>query len=158
MRITRIIFAMALLGAAVWAENAAPQTLAAPPTQNSSAAARIRTLRARSAATAPWKGSGAEPSLEVRVQEMQDTVAQMHVLLKEMQAKAGNAKSSTAADNVRMWELLLNHLDASLAQARMTVAMRRAMSQRAMTGQTPSGAPNGAVPASLPTPAPTPQQ
>ena len=93
--------------------------------------------------------NAAQSSFDQRLIEMQQMLTQMHALLKQMQSKALKTNDASAMDNVRMWELMLGHMDRSLAQARMTEAERTAMFQRAMVGRRP-GAANGATPVQMP--------
>ncbi len=145
-----------LLTTAIWAQNTAPTTSAAALAQSAAPAARqFSRMRGRGMVTNPQVAPGADASFDGRLREMQDTLNQMHALLRDMETKASTAKttpvktaatkSSETMDNIRMWQLLLNHLDMTLAQARMT-AMRRVMSQRSMPGgQIPVAAPNPAA-------------
>jgi len=162
MKLGIITLGIVLLPAiAGWGQDGVTQAApAARPPAAVSAKAAGRTP-GRSLARNPRMAAGADGSFEGRLQDMQNTLTQMHALLQDMQArtragktvvaKSGAAKASAAenlalADNVRMWELLLNHLDTTMAQARMTV-MRRAMSQRIMPSPIPTATPNGGAPA-----------
>ncbi len=94
--------------------------------------------------------AAAESSLEARLEAMQDTLTKMHTLLQQMQIRAAKSKSQTDVENFQMWELLLGHLDRTLADARAAEMQRAAMFQRSMPGQ-PIGAPgSAAVPPSAP--------
>ena len=61
-----------------------------------------------------------------RLQEMEATLGSMHALLKEMRDKAAskNSKDPVLKDNLRMWELMLAHLDKQLDQLRMATLTR----------------------------------
>ena len=147
------LFLLASMGA--WAQDGAA------PAVNPRLAARTPTRGpARSARTAATP----EGSFEGRLQDMQNTLRQMHALLDDMQARmrtsqvaaasTGSAKSRAdeapiMSDNMKMWQLLLDHLDSTMAQARMS-AMRRSMTQRMMSGE-PSARPNPA-PSAAPQP------
>ncbi len=67
---------------------------------------------------------------EQRLQEMEVILAKMHTLLNDMKAKvaAGDSKNaSSQMDNIELWEMLLGHLDKTLAQARMAAIQRGAL-------------------------------
>ncbi len=92
----------------------------------------------------------AQSSFEARLDAMQDTLTKMHALLKQMQARAAKAKSQAEVENIEMWELMLGHLDKTLAEARVSEMQRAAMFQRSMANRS-IGAPGSVV---APTPAP----
>jgi hypothetical protein len=72
------------------------------------------------------------PALHQRVQDMENTLNQMHGVLKEMQAKAAKstAKDSLAKSNLEMWELLVGHLDKQLQELKIATAAREDMEAR----------------------------
>ncbi len=74
----------------------------------------------------------AVPSLHQRVQDMESTVAQMHLVLKQMQDKEANskAKDSLAKSNLEMWELMVGHLDQQLQDLKLAEAAREDMEAR----------------------------
>jgi hypothetical protein len=74
----------------------------------------------------------APTSLHQHVQDMENTLHQMHVVLKEMQAKAAKstAKDSLAKSNLEMWELLVGHLDKQLQELKVAAALREDMESR----------------------------
>lgn len=146
-----------LAATAVWGQEGATQPVPATPPPAQSTRAAARTPGRSPARPQRMAMAGADVSFEGRLQDMQNTLTQMHALLQDMQArtrtgqaataKSGVAKASAAesaalTDNVRMWELLLNHLDTTMSQARMT-AMHRSMSQRINSSQLPAAPPNG---------------
>lgn len=169
MRLRTIVLGIALLSVtAIWAQDSASQAPAAgtaPIVTDPQSAAPVNrapiALRSRRMMPAQRRAQSADPAFEARVEELQETVAQMHALLNQMQSKAGSAKDKAAtADNVRMWEILLGHLDRTLAEARAAAMQRTLMYQRAMPGQSPGGPPSS--PAAVPggaaaAPAPPPQ-
>jgi len=138
MRTKTTAVVLILLAAAAFGEQpGAAQD--GPGTTSAALAARVPTRsnpRARAAANA-------DTSFDGRLQDMQNTLRQMHVLLEDMQnrmrPKAAPAKTVAAksepgqdlilTDNLRMWQLLLNHLDSTMAQARIS-AIRRGAAQR----------------------------
>lgn len=71
-------------------------------------------------------------SLHQRVQDMENTLNQMHVVLKEMHAKAAKstAKDSLAKSNLEMWELLVGHLDKQLQELKIATAAREDLETR----------------------------
>jgi len=157
MRFKAIAIGLLLLvSMGAWAQDGAA------PAANPGLAARMPT---RSPARSVRTAATPEGAFEGRLQDMQNTLRQMHALLDDMQARmrtlkvaaasAGSAKSSGAdeapimSDNLKMWQLLLDHLDSTMAQARMS-AMRRSMTQRMMSNP-PSAQPNPA-PSAAPQP------
>jgi hypothetical protein len=73
--------------------------------------------------------------LHQRVEEMQDTLAKMHVVLKQMRAKAtkgakGGANDSLTTANLDMWELMLGHLDKQFEELRSTTLAREDLEAR----------------------------
>lgn len=85
-----------------------------------------------------------------RIADMQQTVDQMHELVKDMRARvaATNPKAhSPQMENVQLWEMMLAHLDKTLAQARETTMPRPAMTgsnrtnRRGMMYQRPTALP-----------------
>jgi len=91
--------------------NGAPQSLAAPtPNQDSSPATQ------RMAA-----------QYQQRLHEMEVSLVKMHALLNDMKTKLspGTSKGAGAQkDNIELWEMMLGHLDRTLAQARMSALQR----------------------------------
>jgi hypothetical protein len=73
--------------------------------------------------TADLQGLGA---MHERVQDMESTLSQMRVVLKQMHAKAAKSKSTDPVTkaNLDMWELMVGHLDKELEQLRVTLAAR----------------------------------
>jgi len=66
-----------------------------------------------------------------RLQEMEVSLAKMHTLLNDMKARmAANNSHSTPSqkDNIELWEMMLGHLDKTLAQARLAAVQRGALS------------------------------
>jgi hypothetical protein len=104
----------------------------------------------------PAAPSKAVTELHQQVQDMEDTLAKMGKLLKQMRAKAAaNPKDQVAKANLQMWDLMVGHLNKQLAELRVAVqaredmeARRAAMYKQAYTssgaaapGQNPSQAP-----------------
>ena len=67
-----------------------------------------------------------------RVQDMERTLSQMHLVLKKMQDKAAKstAKDPFAKSNLEMWELLVGHLDKQLQELKIAAAAREDMEAR----------------------------
>lgn len=80
------------------------------------------------------KGSGGMQTVAPRQQmeDLEKTLNQMHVVLKQMQAKAAKSsvKDSVAKTNLDMWELMVGHLDKELQALRVAVAARDEMEAR----------------------------
>ena len=74
----------------------------------------------------------ASAPLHQRVQDMENTLNQMHGVLKQMHAKAAKstAKDSLAKSNLEMWELLVGHLDKQLQELKIASAAREDMEAR----------------------------
>ena len=62
-------------------------------------------------------------AMRERVRDMESTLSQMRVLLKQMHAKS-KATDSLAKANLDMWDLMVGNLDKELQQMRMTLAAR----------------------------------
>jgi hypothetical protein len=67
-----------------------------------------------------------------RVDDMESTLAQMHLVLKQMQSRAAKSgtKDSLATANLGMWELMVGHLDKELGEMRVALAAREDMEAR----------------------------
>lgn len=111
-----------LAGTGVWAQSTEPSAPAATPAAASTAApAPLPTpqqgfVPGRPSPMAPVvRRHGNLPTVSPRqqLQDMQDTLNSMHVVLKQMRAKAP-AKDSLAKQNLDMWELMIKHLDKQL--------------------------------------------
>jgi hypothetical protein len=70
--------------------------------------------------------------LRLRLEDLENTVNQMHTVLKQMQAKAAKSgvKDSIAKANLDMWGLMVGHLDKELQELRVAVAQREDMEAR----------------------------
>jgi pyruvate/2-oxoglutarate dehydrogenase complex dihydrolipoamide acyltransferase (E2) component len=149
MKIAVLVLALFLLPAFAAAQNDAPAPAAAAPAPVPAVGARVANRYPNRVVARPARPASMD-TFEGRLVDMQNTLRQMHALLEDMQnrlrpnqpapksasAKSAAAKSAPAddfilADNLRMWQLLLNHLDATMAQARLS-AMRHSVSQRLM--------------------------
>lgn len=84
------------------------------------------------AARNKMSGLPAPPALHQRIQDMESTLDQMHLVLKQMQAKAAksSAKDSLAKANLEMWGLLVGHLDKQLQELKLAEAAREDMEAR----------------------------
>ena len=82
---------------------------------------------------APVGNKAAEPqglvAMRERVQEMESTLSQMRLLLKQMHAKS-KATDSLAKTNLDMWELMVGNLDKEVQQMRLTLAAREDLEAR----------------------------
>ena len=67
-----------------------------------------------------------------QMEDLENTLNQMHVVLKQMQAKAAKStvKDSVTKTNLDMWELMVGHLDKELQALRVAVAAREDMEAR----------------------------
>jgi hypothetical protein len=85
-----------------------------------------------SAGSSKATAAQAPAMLHQRMEEMQNTLAKMHTVLKQMRAKAakGAAKDPLAAANLDMWELMLSHLDKQLEELRATTLAREDLEAR----------------------------
>ncbi len=89
----------------------------------------------RGMASADSSGAAAAQTpamLRQRMEDMQSTLGKMHVVLKEMRAKAvkGGAKDSLTTANLDMWELMLGHLDKQFEELRATTLAREDIEAR----------------------------
>jgi hypothetical protein len=71
-------------------------------------------------------------AMRERVQDMETTLSQMRVVLKQMHAKSANSKSTDPVTkaNLDMWKLMVGHLDKELEQLRVTLAAREDLEAR----------------------------
>ena len=71
-------------------------------------------------------------AMHQRVEDMERTLSQMRVELKQMKAKAAksNASDWLTKANLDMWELMVGHLDQELQQMRLTLAAREDLEAR----------------------------
>ena len=70
-------------------------------------------------------------TLRQRLQDMEETLASMHQLLRQMRAKgAAGSTNPLAKANFDMWELMVGHLDKELQQLHDTLAVREDMETR----------------------------
>lgn len=119
---TRIVVFLA--ATAALAQSAQPGTTPGAPFLNRQGPAGRR---------APVGNKSPEPqglaAIRERVQDMESTLSQMHVLLKQMQAKS-KATDSLAKANLDMWELMVGNLDKELQQMRLTLAAREDLEAR----------------------------
>ncbi len=132
MRLTNVALAVVLVWAgATWAQNVATETAPAsvPMPAPTSTANNMQAPPAPMGQSQSMRSNLQTPEMGrmQRMQEMQDTLNKMHQLLKDMQAKvaSSNPKSKSAMmDNVQMWQLILEHLDHNMAQARTSMMLR----------------------------------
>ena len=88
----------------------------------------------------PLAAQRMEALYQQRLQELEVNVAKMHTLLNDMKAKLAASPSKNAAaeqDNIALWEIMLGHLDKTLAQARIAAMQRGAFSGAANKNRAP---------------------
>lgn len=125
--VTRVIVVLA--ATAALAQSTLPGTTqAAPMLSEQDLAARRGPARSRTA-TAPQGGLAAARQ---QVEDMDRTLSQMRVVLKQMHARAAMSKTpdSLAKANLEMWELMVGQMDKELQQLRVAVASREDMEAR----------------------------
>ncbi|HLV86934.1 MAG TPA: hypothetical protein VKV39_08170 [Candidatus Sulfotelmatobacter sp.] len=125
-----------LAGTGLWGQSAEPAPAAAPA---SAPAAAPTPIPMQPQGLTPRRMSPMGPGARAtnlqnvtprqRLQDLQETVASMHVLLKQMRAKAP-AKDSLAKQNLDMWDLLMKHLDKQLLDLRVATAAHEDMESR----------------------------
>ena len=70
--------------------------------------------------------------LPKRIEDMQNTLTQMHAVLKRMSANSGkgSTKDPVTKANLDMWELLVGHLEKQLQELRLAQSAREDMEAR----------------------------
>jgi hypothetical protein len=88
--------------------------------------------RISSQAAKRLSGMQTPASLRQRMEDLENTLHQMHVVLKQMHAKAAKSsvKDSLAKTNLDMWELMVGHLDKELQELRVAVTTREDLEAR----------------------------
>ena len=88
--------------------------------------------RISSQAAKRLSGMQTPASLRQRMEDLENTVNQMHVVLKQMHAKAAKSsvKDSLAKTNLDMWELMVGHLDKELQELRVAETAREDLEAR----------------------------
>jgi hypothetical protein len=78
------------------------------------------------------RGLQAPAPLRQRVQDMEKTLSQMHLVLKQMQEKAAKSKAqdALAKANLDMWKLMVGHLDKELQELRVAATAREDLEAR----------------------------
>jgi len=127
MQVVVVLLSMATLRAQK------PQTTGAPvAAQNSGAVASPGLPSPMSPSQDPSVAMQRMEALhQQRLQEMEVSLAKMHTLLNDMKARlaADHSRSSASEkDNIELWEMMLGHLDKTLAQARLAAVQRGALS------------------------------
>ena len=122
---TRVIVVLA--ATAALGQSAQPGTTAGEPILNRQAPAARRGPVANKAAEAQGTAG-----LRERVGDMESTLSQMHLVLKQMHAKAAKSKAtdSLTKANLDLWELMAGHLDKELQQLRLALAAREDLEAR----------------------------
>jgi hypothetical protein len=111
-----------VLTAMTWAQSGSP----------AGSALNSRTVIATSNAKGLAENARAQNSARQRMQEMGATLAKMHALLKQMQAKNSTSatKDPSAKANLEMWGLMLGDLDKQYEQLRIATLAREDMEAR----------------------------
>jgi peptidoglycan hydrolase CwlO-like protein len=129
---TRVIVVLA--ATAALAQSAQPGTTPGAPILNRSAA--IQNRQSLAGRRGPVGNTTADPqspaAMRERVQDMESTLSQMRVVLKQMHAKTAKSKAtdSLTKANLDMWELMVGQLDKELQQLRETLAAREDLEAR----------------------------
>lgn len=78
------------------------------------------------------RGLSTPTPLRERVHDMENTLAQMHLVLKQMQGKAAKSKTkdSLAKANLDMWELMVGHMEKELQELKIAMAAHEDMEAR----------------------------
>jgi len=129
----RTLFAVIVLVATttVWAQSAQPSNSAVGtpvPLRGTRSFGSARTMPSMAAA-----GANGVPNVtpHQRLQDLEGTLSSMHILLKQMRAKAvSSPKDPLIKANLEMWELLVGHLDRQLTDLRAAVAARDELEAR----------------------------
>jgi hypothetical protein len=124
LRTLAVSLVLVLAATAALAQIANPGTTPGAPILNrQTLAARRGSVGSK---TADPQGLGA---MREQVQDMETTLSQMRVVLKQMHAKSKSTDPVTKA-NLDMWELMVGHLDKELEQLRVTLAAREDLEVR----------------------------
>jgi hypothetical protein len=93
-----------------------------PFARRSQVAFHPRAVVANSNAVGLAENARAQSAIHKRLEDMGSTLAQMHALLKQMQAKssAGGHSDPMVQANLEMWGLMLSHLDKQFEELRLT--------------------------------------
>jgi hypothetical protein len=115
-----------VLTAMTWAQSGSPAGSTAPVAMNS------RKVAATSNAKGLAENARAQNSARQRMEEMGATLAKMHALLKQMQAKNSTSatKDPSAKANLEMWGLMLGDLDQQYEQLELATRAREDMEAR----------------------------
>jgi hypothetical protein len=124
--ISKAVAITILAATAAWGQSPSP-SMATPGSQSNP-----RAVMATSNAMGRAQSQQAPAAVHQRVEDMGSTLAKMHALLKQMQAKtkeAGN-KDSMSKANLEMWGLMLQDLDKQYEQLRVAARSREDMESR----------------------------
>lgn len=122
--ISKAVATMLLAATAAWAQSASPSMAARASRSNS------RTMMATSNAMGLAQNQQAQAAMRQRVEDMGSTLAKMHMVIKQMQAKSAASKDSMAKANLEMWGLMLQDLDKQYEQLRVATRTREEMEAR----------------------------
>jgi hypothetical protein len=130
---TRVIMALAVTTAL--AQGTPPATAGSPQAAvpgGNEVMQRQGYAGRRAPSAKPPRSVPVQTSLRERVQEMESTLTQMHVVLKQMQDKAAKSKTkdSLAKANLDMWGLMVGHLEMDLRELKIAMAQREDMEAR----------------------------
>jgi paraquat-inducible protein B len=129
MRIKNTAVAIVILSAASLFAQSVPSpapTASVPGGMPTMPMSRAGARRGLQRATMPTAGAMASQQMK----ELEDTVNKMQALLKQMQTIAAKSKSRATQDDLRMWELLVGHLNQTLAQDRLLAVEHAEMMAR----------------------------
>jgi hypothetical protein len=130
------IFTLGTLAVSLVLVSAAPAALAQIANPGTTPGAPTLNRQSLAGRRGPVRSKSADPqglsAMRERVQDMETTLSQMRVVLKQMHAKAAKSKSPDPVTkaNLDMWELMVGHLDKELEQLRVTLAAREDLEAR----------------------------
>lgn len=92
-------------------------------------------------------------TMRQRMEDMESTLAKMHVLLKQMRTKTASSSSKDilAKDNIDMWELIVDHLDKQFEELRTATLAREDFEARRLDMYKQADAKSATIRASEPT-------
>ena len=125
---TRVVMALAVTTAL--AQGAPPATAGNP--QAAVPGGNDVMQRQGFAGRKPARAVPTPTPLHQRVEDMESTLSQMHLVLKQMHDKAAKSKvqDSLAKANLDMWQLMVGHMEKELQELKIAVAAREDMEAR----------------------------
>ena len=119
------VIVMFFTAATLWGQSSAGPLATQRPL-----ATRRQMVRATSNAESMGAAGRARAAANQNLEEMGISLTKMHALLKEMQAKASNAKDPVAKANLDMWTLMLGELDKQYEQLGVAARQREDLEAR----------------------------